>query len=91
MAKQGMKRPDQTHVKPKNDATPVPEIQGKAKHGKDKANPAAAGMAAGTHKVYHTAPQISGKVISSAYSVFGGDLASDNLETDLPAADLQDL
>lgn len=49
MAKAGMRRPDprdphgtesnrKTHF-PKNDAPPVPEIQGKAKHGKDKANP----------------------------------------------------
>ena len=41
MAKKGMKRPDITK-QPKNDAPPVPEIQGKAKHGKEKvikANP----------------------------------------------------
>lgn len=39
MAKQGMKRIDRTHTKAKNDVTPVPEIQGKAKHGKVQANP----------------------------------------------------
>lgn len=49
MAKAGMKRPNpkephgtesnhKTKV-PKNDAPPVPEIQGKAKCGKKKANP----------------------------------------------------
>lgn len=49
MAKAGMKRPDpkdphgtesnhKTHF-PKNDAPPVPEIQGKAKAGHKKANP----------------------------------------------------
>ena len=49
MAKAGMKRPDpkepygtesnkKTHIK-KNDAPPVPEIQGKAKTGHNKANP----------------------------------------------------
>jgi hypothetical protein len=49
MAKAGMRRPDEedphgtesnrkTHI-PKNDAAPVPEIQGKAKHGKEKAPP----------------------------------------------------
>lgn len=37
MAKQGMKRPQRTHVKPRNEVTPVPEIQGKAKSGKEKA------------------------------------------------------
>ncbi|MEG0980120.1 MAG: hypothetical protein RR911_00110 [Oscillospiraceae bacterium] len=49
MAKAGMRRPDpkQPHGTesnkishfPKNDAPPVPEIQGKAKYGKEKANP----------------------------------------------------
>jgi len=49
MAKQGMRRPDpkdphgtesnkKTHI-PKNDVTPVPEIQGKAKMSKEKAKP----------------------------------------------------
>lgn len=49
MAKAGMRRPDpkdphgtesnhKTHI-PKNDVNPVPEIQGKAKHTKEKAGP----------------------------------------------------
>ncbi len=49
MAKQGMRRPDPkephgtesnkiTHIS-KNDMPPVPEIQGKAKTGKEKAKP----------------------------------------------------
>jgi hypothetical protein len=49
MAKAGMRRPDpkephgtesnhKTHI-PKNDMPPVPEIQGKAKSGKEKAKP----------------------------------------------------
>lgn len=49
MAKAGMRRPDpsephgtesnqKTNI-PKNDVTPVPEIQGKAKSGKEKAKP----------------------------------------------------
>jgi len=49
MAKAGMRRPDpkephgtesnhKTHI-PKNDLPPVPEIQGKAKNGKEKAKP----------------------------------------------------
>lgn len=36
MAKQGMKRPEVTHVKPKN-IKEVPIISGKAKHGNKKA------------------------------------------------------
>ena len=39
MAKHGMKRPEWTHTQPKNTAAAVPEIQGKAKHGKTYANP----------------------------------------------------
>ena len=39
MAKQGMKRIERTHVKPRNEMPPVPEIQGKAKSGKEKATP----------------------------------------------------
>lgn len=41
MAKQGMARPDWTHPKPRCDATPIPEIQGKPKHGKEPAKPIA--------------------------------------------------
>lgn len=37
MAKQGMKRPQWTHTKPRNDVPPVPELQGKEKTGKKKA------------------------------------------------------
>lgn len=39
MAKQGMKRPERTHTKPKNEVPPVPELQGKPKSGKEKAAP----------------------------------------------------
>ena len=67
MAKQGMSRPERTHTQPHNDAPPVPELQGKAKHTKIKANPIVAGTSGPTM------------------------LARDNLENDLPAADLEDL
>ncbi len=53
MAKQGMKRIDRTHTKPRNDQAAVPEIQGKAKHGKEKANPIIQGTKAPALKVYH--------------------------------------
>ncbi len=39
MAIKGMKRPEETHTKPKNEAGSVPELQGKAKHSKEKAKP----------------------------------------------------
>ena len=54
MAKQGMKRPEVTHTKPKNEQSPVPEIQGKAKHGKEKARPIIAGTENNDLKVWHT-------------------------------------
>lgn len=39
MAKQGMKRPEVTHVKTRNEVPPVPELQGKPKTTKEKAKP----------------------------------------------------
>lgn len=39
MAKQGMKRPEVTHVKPRNEEAAVPELQGGAKRTKEKAKP----------------------------------------------------
>ena len=53
MAKQGMKRPNYTHTQPKNAVSPVPEIQGKAKHGKAHAKPIIAGTEGAELKVYH--------------------------------------
>ena len=62
MANQGMARPDWTKLHPKNDHSPVPQLQGKQKTGKKTANP-----------------------------IIDTDLARDNLENDIPFADLQDL
>lgn len=91
MAKQGMNRPDWTHKKPENTAAVVPEIQGKAKHGKSHVNPIIAGTRSPAQKVYHTKPFSQDKPISDAYAMFYNDLARDNLENDLTAADIQDL
>lgn len=86
MAKKGMARPDWTHLHPKNNVSPVPQIQGKAKSGKEKAKPIIAGTHGAQLKVYHekTIPQ-------DIYSTIDTDLARDNLENDIPFADLQDL
>ena len=86
MPKQGMARPDWTHTKPRNEVSPVPEIQGKAKSGKEKANPIIAGTSGAEQKVYHTE-----NPISKAYRVMDSDLARDNVENDIPAADLEDI
>ena len=83
MAKQGMKRPDLVE-KPGNEPV-VPILQGKAKSGKKKANPIIAGTMGATQKVWHEQP------ISNAHGIIDTDLARDNLENDIPYADLQDL
>ena len=84
MAKQGMKRPQIHKGPPKNEAF-VPEIQRKAKSGKKKANPIIAETMGAELKVWHEKP------ISNAHGIVDTDLARDNLENDLPFADLQDL
>lgn len=84
MAKQGMKRMERTHTQPRNEQAAVPEIQGKA-------NPIIAGTKAPSLKVYHTAPFEQEKPISPIYSTIDNDLARDNLENDVTAADLEEL
>lgn len=91
MPKKGMKRISRTHIQPRNEQAAVPEIQGKAKHGKAKVNPIIAGTKAPSQKVYHTVPFAEEKPISPVYTVIDNDLARDNLENDITAADLQDL
>jgi len=78
-----MARPERSK-RPENSVPPVPELQGKARHGK-KANPIIAGTGGPIMKVYHEKP------ISGAYSAIDTDLARDNLENDIPAADLEEL
>lgn len=78
MAKQGMKRQHTPHPHPKNTQSPVPEIQGKAR-------PIITGTSGASMKVYHQRP------ISKGHGIVDNDLARDNLENDIPYADLQDL
>ena len=84
MAKKGMARPDRTKLHLKNEAF-VPGIQGKAKSGKKKANPIIAGTMGAELKVWHEKP------VTDAHGPLDNDLAADNLENDLPFAELQDL
>ena len=84
MAKKGMKRPD---LQEKPGKMPiVPQIQGKARSGKVRANLIIAETMGAEQKVWH--PE---KPISRAYGIIDSDLTRDNLENDLPFADLQDL
>ena len=85
MAKKGMKRFERQHVHERNEAAPVPQLQGKQKTGKAKANPIIAGTSGPELKVWHEKP------ISNAHGPIDNDLARDNLENDIPYADLQDL
>ena len=87
MAKQGMKRPVRTHTQPHNQVDPVPELQGRAKQGKERANPIISGTEGTDTKVFHTERPIP----SDVYPVIDTDLARDNLENDIPAADLNEL
>ncbi|MBR1592829.1 MAG: hypothetical protein IJ666_07455 [Ruminococcus sp.] len=91
MAKPGMKRPDYTNEKPHDGQQPVPEIQGKAKHGKARVNPVIAGTSGTSQKVWHNKSYSEEIPMSSAYPVIDNDLARDNIENDIPAADLQDI
>lgn len=95
MAKQGMKRPEYTHTKQKNEAAQVPELQGAAKHTKEKANPIITETKAPEQRVYHSKPhsikQKSERPISPVYPAIDTDLARDNIENDITFADLQDL
>lgn len=84
MAKKGMARPDWTQLHPKN--TESPQIQGKAKSGKKKARPIIAGTSGASLKVWHEKP-----IPENAYGPIDTDLARDNLENDIPYADLQDI
>ena len=85
MAKKGMARPDWTKLHPKNEQSPVPQIQGKARTGKKKANPIIAETSGAELKGWHEKP------ISDAHGIIDNDLARDNLENNIPFADLQDL
>lgn len=91
MAKKGMKRIERTHVREKNSVPPVPEIEGDAKHGKSQVRPIIAGTHSPSQKVYHSTPYTQEKPIASVYSAIDTDLARDNLENDITAADLQDM
>ena len=93
MAKQGLKRPDYTDKHGDKKVPYVPEINGSAKSTKKKANNIIAGTSGSNMKVYHGAAhgRKSEKPIADVYKEIDTDLARDNLENDITAADLQDM
>lgn len=60
VAKKGMTRPDWTHTHPRNEVSPVPELQGRAKHSKKPAAPIVAGTGGAEQKVWHHPPECKG-------------------------------
>lgn len=91
MAKRGMARPDWTDTTPKNELSPVPEINGKTKHAKAHVRPIIAGSNSHDMRVYHERPHKE-NVTSNSLGIYDNDLALDNLESDFDttAADMQD-
>lgn len=91
MAKQGMKRFYPKHRK--NDSEPVPEIQGKARSGREKARPLITGEQGGNGKVFHGIPHSEFDTIPAAFGAIDNDLAAENIlnDFDMTAADMQDL
>ena len=87
MAKKGMARPERTHELPQSPAASVPELGGKAKHGKETARSIVSGTEGAGQKVFHTDPPIPAEI----YPVIDTDLGRDNVENDLPAADRNEL
>ncbi len=86
-----MKRPNDTHTKPRNIVAPVPEIKGKAKHGHIEAKNID-DNAETDMKIYNIPSRKAEKNIDAGiYPVIDTDLARDNAENDMTAADLQDL
>ena len=53
MAKRGLARPEWTHTRPHNSAPPVPQLQGKARQGKERAKPIVARTQGPDLKVHH--------------------------------------
>ena len=86
MAKERMAQPDWSHTNPRNGVSPVPEIRGEARSGREEASPIISGSSGTEQRVYHAE-----KPIFKAYRVIDNDLARDNVENDIPAADLEDI
>ena len=68
MAKQGMKRPEPDHQK--NELPPVPQINGKARHGKQKAAPL---ITEGSGKVFHNSSDLALENLMNDFDMTAAD------------------
>ncbi len=94
MAKQEMKRPEMNSGHKDDSIVGVQQLEGKAKHGKKNVRPIISGTHFPKQKVYHFDPHSQRRredPISDIYPAIDNDLARDNIENDITAADLQDL
>lgn len=68
MAKQGMKRPEPDHRK--NELPPVPQINGKARHGKQKAAPL---ITEGSGKVFRNSSDLALENLMNDFDMTAAD------------------
>lgn len=91
MAKWGMERFEQTDTHSENAIDKSSQKQRKSKNSSIYANPIISDALFTTQKVYYAVPFKKEKPVSEVYPVIDNDLARDNVENDLTAADIQDL
>ena len=86
MTKQDTAMPDRPNVRPQSESALVPELHGQATRDGSAANST-------PHNAHDPDRKVSRaeRLVSKAFSLGDNDLARDNLENDLPDADLQDL
>lgn len=91
MAKRGMERFGQTDTHSEKAMDKFSQKQRKSEHSNIYANPIISDALFTTQKVYYAVPFKKEKPVSEFYPAIDNDLARDNIENDLTAADIQDL
>ena len=90
MSKQGMEHYETVNTKSQNEQTDAPEIKVETKHGKIPPDP----IISGSSPFLKANDGISARherQISDYYKEIDTDIARDNLENDIPEADLNDI
>lgn len=86
MAKKGVD-PSERSIRSQKQTTCVPEMQGEVKYSKKSTRAIAAGAFDSGHRRFDGERPIPADI----YPVIDTDLARDNVENDIPTADLEDL